>query len=206
MPNDLPMRGLEQRDIPLWISWREPGLIEKPQGRDHDLPRHRKLIGIISDPKIETVDDAAVVAFVDEHVPDHMPKPVDLNQPVANSASRIRNPQLGRKANAPLDPKTERFESFLYPTATPMCGSLLVAKATLGGRIRGLRCSQRNQPRTMSITGPRSTSDRPARLTQWRRKDPSFQQDKIEVAHSILPRHPGWARPSSMPPQFRRGA
>src|SRR5262249_29405220 len=34
--------------------------------------------------------------------------------------------------------------------ATPMCGSLLAAKATFGGRIRGLRCSQRNQPRTMS--------------------------------------------------------
>jgi len=59
-----------------------------------------------------------------------MPKPVDLNQPGANSASRIRNPQLGRKANALLDPKTERFEFFPYPTATPMCGNLLVAKAT----------------------------------------------------------------------------
>src|SRR6516162_2643729 len=61
------MRGLEQRDIALRIGWREPGLIKKPQGRDHDLPRYRKLIGIIADPEIETVDDAAVVAFVDEH-------------------------------------------------------------------------------------------------------------------------------------------
>src|SRR6516164_3349173 len=44
-----------------------------------------------------------------------MPKPVDLDQPGANSASRIRNPQLGRKAITPLDPKTERFESFPLP-------------------------------------------------------------------------------------------
>ena len=67
VPNDLPMRGLEQRDIALRIGWRKPSLIEKPQGRDHDLPGNRKLVGIIADPEIEAIDDAAVVAFVDEH-------------------------------------------------------------------------------------------------------------------------------------------
>jgi K+ potassium transporter len=34
-------------------------------------------------------------------------------------------------------PKPRRSNPFLYPTATPTCGSLLVAKARFGGRIRG---------------------------------------------------------------------
>lgn len=62
-----------------------------------------------------------------------MPKPVDLNQPGANSASRIRNPQLGRKANAPLDPKTERFESFPLPDSYANVRQVAGRKGDVGG-------------------------------------------------------------------------
>ena len=65
------------------------------------------------------------------HLPSDRPQPYAV---YVDDTDAVWVSDWGANAILRFDPKTERGSNpFLYPTATPACGSLLVAKARFGG-------------------------------------------------------------------------
>ena len=65
------------------------------------------------------------------HLPSDKPQPYAV---YVDDTDAVWVSDWGANAILRFDPKTERGSNpFLYPTATPACGSLLVAKARFGG-------------------------------------------------------------------------